>query len=724
MFKKISLIYFIEKGVIKMKKIFKKTAASLLALTMMTGSAFTGFDFNCSDRAVKAESSTVNNVFSAQIGEVEYTYRVNGNEASILNCTARLPQGKYIPDIEMSEVEIPDQIDGYNVTEICSKVFYGFIFNRTYSIDTLKIGSNVTKISSDAFSSVCVKKIEVSEENENYLSENGVLFDKNKETLFRYPKLSEADSYDIPDTVVTICDYAFNDCSSLQNISIPESVEEIGESAFYFCTALESVTIPSKVKVLKNYVFERCDSLSEADLPEGLETIENNAFAYDSKLKKVYIPDSVKYVDPDAFRSCDGLTDVSVSPFLHFVPDLENTPGAHYVFRENEDVVIVDNAVFSKDMTVLLNYNIYDKWTLKYVTDSYTVPSTVKEIAENAFCNAEIGQVILPEGLEKIGDHAFSNCKYLDTVVFNSSTPELGIGVFSGCKSFSFFVLPDGISVIPEETFNDCSYIFSARIPDGVAEIKKDSMPSSLDQVYIPSSVTKIDDEAFDTEKLSVICGEEGSYAEKFAEDNNISFLKDSQTPNGDVDDDGCTNILDLIKLKQYLLDKDGTAPVNADLNKDGSVSVLDLVKLLDILHGNTEKYGYKNIKYLRERINRKLYTDDEDIEITHSAIIASTSADVRKVFRNLADEELISKYTEKYSEYLDDYVIIFDDRSSVIDIQLYPLEEDTISCCQIDLFSTIHRDSEVLNVILIPRSLYNGQTVSECYLGANIIVN
>ena len=64
----------------------------------------------------------------------------------------------------------------------------------------------------------------------------------------------------IPDSVTSIGDYAFSDCSGLTSVSIPNSVTSIGEEAFYGCSALTSVTIPNSVTYIGN-AFGECEQL-------------------------------------------------------------------------------------------------------------------------------------------------------------------------------------------------------------------------------------------------------------------------------------------------------------------------------------------------------------------------------------------------------------------------------------------------------------------------------
>ena len=119
-------------------------------------------------------------------------------------------------------------------------------------------------------------------------------------------------SFEIPNSVTTIGNNAFYDCSSLTNITIPSSVTTISERAFAGCSSLTSVVIPDNVTSIGNQAFLSCTSLTSVTIGNGVTTIGEAAFYSCSNLAEVTIPDSVTSIGNSVFNNCDGLTSATI----------------------------------------------------------------------------------------------------------------------------------------------------------------------------------------------------------------------------------------------------------------------------------------------------------------------------------------------------------------------------------------------------------------------------
>lgn len=106
--------------------------------------------------------------------------------------------------------------------------------------------------------------------------------------------------------------------------------------------------------------------------------------------------------------------------------------------------------------------------------------------------NTTLKKVVLPEGLETIGNSAFAMCSALEEINIPSTVTQLGRWILEGCKSLKTINIPTGVTTIPESCFYNAG-LTSIDIPASVTTIGNwafDNCP--LEKVVIPSSVTSL----------------------------------------------------------------------------------------------------------------------------------------------------------------------------------------------------------------------------------------
>ena len=97
------------------------------------------------------------------------------------------------------------------------------------SLTSVTIPDSVTEIGEYAFDGcTSLTSINVSKQNPNYTSIDGILYDKEGTTLICCPAGTEKSSVTIPDSVTSIEGLAFYECTSLTSVTIPDSVTTIG----------------------------------------------------------------------------------------------------------------------------------------------------------------------------------------------------------------------------------------------------------------------------------------------------------------------------------------------------------------------------------------------------------------------------------------------------------------------------------------------------------------
>ncbi len=182
-----------------------------------------------------------------------------------------------------------------------------YAFEDCTSLTSIIIPSGVSSINNNAFRGcTSLLSFNVDENNMTYSSQDGILYNKYKTALCRYP-LGKSGSYEILSSVTWINDYAFNSCSNLTSVIIPSGVTYIGNYAFTSCTSLTSVNMPIGVESIGTSTFNNCTSLISVNIPSSVTSISGNAFYNCSSLTSIIIPSSVTSIGSYVFYNCTSL---------------------------------------------------------------------------------------------------------------------------------------------------------------------------------------------------------------------------------------------------------------------------------------------------------------------------------------------------------------------------------------------------------------------------------
>ena len=186
------------------------------------------------------------------------------------------------------------------------------IFAICTSLTSITIPNSVTSISDDAFH-------ECTSLNAVYISDIAAwcdisFDDHNSNPLYHAHRLflngEEIKDLVIPNGVTSIGGSAFYDCTSLTSVTIPNSVTSIGDYAFSRCTSLTSVTIPNSVTWIGEYAFQNCTSLTSVSIGNSVTSIGQAAFYGCTSLSSVTIGSGIQKISVLAFANCPDLTHV------------------------------------------------------------------------------------------------------------------------------------------------------------------------------------------------------------------------------------------------------------------------------------------------------------------------------------------------------------------------------------------------------------------------------
>ncbi|UYZ38055.1 leucine-rich repeat protein [Clostridium beijerinckii] len=148
---------------------------------------------------------------------------------------------------------IPSELEGIEIKSI------GFMaFENCDKLTSVTIPRSVTYIG--FLNCRNLTSIIVDDDNKNYTSIDGVVFNKLKTELTKYPQGKKNTSYIIPNSVKSIRYGAFIGCRSLTSVDIPDSVTNIEGWAFCDCSGLTSVKIPNSVISIKKGAFSGCNN--------------------------------------------------------------------------------------------------------------------------------------------------------------------------------------------------------------------------------------------------------------------------------------------------------------------------------------------------------------------------------------------------------------------------------------------------------------------------------
>ena len=431
---------------------------------------------------------TIDGKSVTSIGRRAFEGCTNLKSITIPNSVTEMGRRAFSGCSSLTGIAIPD-----NVTEIGK-----YAFDGCKSLTSITIPDGVTSIGDGAFYNCSsLTEIKVASENSNYVSVNGVLYNKDKTTIICYPAGKKGNNYKIPDGVTKVDSSAFIGCSSLTSITIPNGVTSIGDSAFEDCTSLTSITIPNSVTSIGDSAFEDCTSLTSITIPNGVTSIGDSAFEGCTSLTSITIPNSVTSIGFGAFIGCSSLTSITIPDSVTCIGDSAfNGCTSLTSITIPDSVTSIGDSAFSGCSSLA----------------SITIPDSVMSIGNDAFheCSS-LTSITIPNSVTSIGDYAFLGCSRLTAIDVNTDNKDYTsvngvlfyndktIICYPAGKKGNNYKIPDGVTSICWYAFSGCTSLTSITIPDSVTEIGGSAFEncSSLTSITIPDSVTSIGIGAF-----------------------------------------------------------------------------------------------------------------------------------------------------------------------------------------------------------------------------------
>lgn len=405
--------------------------------------------------------------------------------------------------------------EGSKVTAVCKRAFSGcellssitlpesietidtLAFEKCNMLSDVKIKSLSAYICEDAFTDTAVYN-DVGDWTDGVLYIDGYLIKADTEL---------SGDYVIPDGTKEIAEAAFLNCKKLTSVTIPDGITVIPKRAFENCTRMKNAELPDGIKVIDDQAFYQCTSLERFRLPLSLESVNHWAFGFCVNLltlehygKEIYVENySGNFGAPNYYAyKFINLADGTTS--YRYTPDKNG-----FVFKGSGDSIQLVAYVGDEDtVTLPEDYN-GKPYTIFYLrgVKNVIIPETITEIPQHAFeeCTT-LESVTLHSKVYTIRDWSFYGCFNLKKIVLSEHLSTIMNNAFTSCFSLDNVVIPAGVHTIGSYAFSNCSRLKSFSFAPNIrlTEINANvfSGCKSLEKIKLPDTIEKISAYAFD----------------------------------------------------------------------------------------------------------------------------------------------------------------------------------------------------------------------------------
>ncbi len=245
----------------------------------------------------------------------------------------------------------------------------------------------------------------------------------------------------------------------IKKVIVAEGVTTIGASAFWLLPNLTEVALPDGLITIENSAFNSCDSIQKVEIPASVKVIKAYAFAKCGNLKEIWFRGDKPSIADHAFSKANG--------YLYFPTHNDTWKNISY---PNDCGNLAWMAADSKEQGIC-GENL--TWKLQGTVLTISGSGDMEEYGTRVSppwygSHLEITEVIVEEGVTKIGDNAFLRLENMTKVTLPKSLKEISLRAFASCYKLESINLPEGLETIMEDAFRSCKALKEIVIPASV----------------------------------------------------------------------------------------------------------------------------------------------------------------------------------------------------------------------------------------------------------------
>lgn len=278
---------------------------------------------------------------------------------------------------------------------------------RGIHVGRVNVGASVRDVRIPRVPDAYLDSIAVDEGNPWISTDGTCLYDASGAVLLKC--LCTVRRYEVARGCRVIGPEAFAYNKTIEEVVLPEGVTTVSGGAFESST-VRLVEVPGSLREIENAAFSNCRGLERIALDEGLRRIERHAFRGCTSLRELRVPASVSHLDAHAFEGSAAAGNGGIT-----------VDGGNPVYSIDGAGVLYERGEAGQTLLAAMSE----------VEGEYTARPDTCKIAERAFSNSTgLRAVVLPEGLVSIGKSAFSGCKSLVRADLPKTLESIGESAF------------------------------------------------------------------------------------------------------------------------------------------------------------------------------------------------------------------------------------------------------------------------------------------------------